>query len=856
MESQSWKLLRAVPVLIAAAGASLVSAPVVAAESARASNQIIEEITVTARKREERVIDTPVAVSVMGEDDIDRYNARDLTQLTKRIPGLEVSHGGGGGAGGNITIRGIGKPPGTSDYGIDAPVSLVIDGMPFSRNHMILTGFFDSEAVEVLKGPQALYYGKNTPAGVINIRSNTPEVGGEREGFIRASYEFVSEDPVAEVGFSLPVGDHWAFRIAARGQDADGGWLKNTAQVLDASALYPGTSFQTGGPSYDEYPAQKQAVVRFTAVWEPTETFNATLKAFRSYTKRNDASTTVLYACADGPGTNPYYGAGFAVIADPTQTCQDNRARLERNGALPVPEVADSAINFDRDDRYYYKLDQYVHTLQMNWDIGDYTLSSSTGYWDYRHREFTNYDYTSWGIVTSKQGEEGEAFTQELRLASNFDGPINFTIGGFFEDAERNLSAPVHITAPFVYEAFAAALPGVPGFDPPPALPFDGPGAYNGTYFQYHQIWDNDIESISFFGSFDWEVSEKLEISGGLRWTEEDREAIGGNVHENSGFFGFSPAGFVYNPSQKSDNVSPELTFSYHINDDLMTYASYRTGFQSAGISNPGTVANLSSLPVDVQNDTLIFDETEIEGFEVGLKGTFLDGRMRADLAAFWYEMTDLQVGIFNSNTTSFTLQNAAVAHNLGFEVNTIFQVNERLQLRLSGQYNKLEYDEWEDAGCHSIDGALPAAVLAARTGEGSECYIGPDGVPIQDLSGLSYGGPPLQVNVGFTYDVPLMSGWGLELNWDTIHHNKGKKTINQPFTAIPSRTVTHIAATLRQEGGPVEASLICSNCFNEIYVTSIGNKPLQKINAGVNGDMTAGIQPPRLLTLQVTYRL
>ena len=120
----------------------------------------------------------------------------------------------------------------------------------------------------------------------------------------------------------------------------------------------------------------------------------------------------------------------------------------------------------------------------------------------------------------------------------------------------------------------------------------------------------------------------------------------------------------------------------------------------------------------------------------------------------------------------------------------------------------------------------------------------------------MRYGGPPFQVNLGFTYDMPLAGDWGLEFNWDTIHHSKGKRVLNQPFTAIPSRTVTHIAATLRQDGGNWEASLICNNCFNEIYVTSIGNKPLAKINPGVNGDMTAGIQPPRLVTLQLTYRM
>ncbi len=819
----------------AAGMAATVSA--VAGEGGRraADQDAIEEVLVTARKREERAIDTPVAVSVMNEDDLDLYNTRDLTQLTERIPGLEIIHTAGGGAGGNMTIRGIGKPPGTVDYGIDAPVSLVVDGMPFSRNHMILTGFFDSEAVEVLKGPQALYFGKNSPAGVIAIRSKSPDVGGPMEGFVRAQYEFVSEDPVVEAGLSLPLGDQFAIRLAGRRQDMQGGWIENVAEPLDASALYPGTHYMTRGASYDEYPAQKQSVFRATAVWEPNERFDATLKVFRSYTKRNDGGTTILYACADGPGVHPTH---LGIWPDPTQICPDHSPKLKRTGALPPAEIARTAPHLSEDSRFHYKLDQYVHTLQMNLELGDFTLSSATGLWDYRHREYTNYGYTSWGVVVSKQGESGDAFTQELRLASNLNGPVNFTVGGFYEKTERDLNAPVQLVPSGFFNILGLNV-----------TPWPHPGPYEGTYINYHQIWDNDIETISVFGSVDWQVTEDLELSGGLRYTEEDREAVGGNVFENSSIFGFGPAGYVYNPKDKSDNLSPEVTASYHLNDDLMAYVSYRTGFQSAGISNPGTVPNLSALPVEVQNETLIFDETTIKGFEGGLKGTFLEGRMRVDLAAFWYEAKDLQVGIFNSNTTTFTLQNAAVAHNWGFEASGILQANERLQLRFAGQYNHLEYDEWPDAGCHPVDAEI---VNKPTTGPG--CHEPRKGVTIQDLSGVRYGNAPLQVNAGFTYDHPLADDWGLAFSWDTIHRSKGKRVLNQPFTEVPSRTVTHVALNLRQSDGPWNMALICSNCFNEIYVTAIGNRPLAKINAGVSGDMMAQVAQPRLVTAQATY--
>jgi len=815
-------------------------APVVLAETSAE----VEEIIVTARKREERLMDVPISAAVMSDEEIDRYRTRDLAELTQRIPGVAISHAAGGGAGGNMAIRGVGNL--AVDYGADQPVSLVMDGMSFSRGHILDVGFFDVASVEVLKGPQAVYFGKNSPAGVIGVTSKSPTIGEDMEGFVRASYEFVTEDPTIEAGISFPVGDNIAMRFAGRFQDMDGGWVKNSAAPLDTLTPEPllglplaVTTGPTRGASMDEFPAQEQTVLRWTTVWQPTDNFEAELKLFYSESEQNEAGYTILYACADGVGSSPYYGAGPFLWVDPTQTCTDS-PRLRRNSALPPAIVADTHPDIDASDRFFNRLENDIYTLRLSWEFEDYILTSNSSYWDYKHREYTNYDYTSWAVVVSEQGESGDAFHQEFRLQSDFDGDFNFMVGVFYEDLYRDLVAPVQILSETLSNVFGATVP------------WPEPGPYFGSYLNYHQVWDNDVESFSVFGSFDYQINDRWALSGGLRYTEEDRESTGGNVFENSGALGFGPVGVVYNPSDKSDNVSPELTLTYHPRDDLMLFGAYKTGFQSAGISNPGTVPNLTSLPVDVANDTLVFDETTVEGFELGMKGRFMDGRLSAELIAFFYESEDLQVGIFNSNTTTFTLQNAAVAHNTGLETTLTYQANDALQLRLAAQYNRLEFDKWEDAGCHPVDGALPD--LATRTGPG--CHIGPQGAPIQDLSGERYGGPPFQINVGATYNTDIFRGWGLEATFDTIHHSEGERVLNQPFTEVPDRTVTHLSATLYQNDGPWEVGVTCSNCFNEIYVTSIGNKPLAKINPGVNGDMTATIAPPRLVTLQVTYNL
>jgi iron complex outermembrane recepter protein len=799
------------------------------AEATGGARGVIEEVVVTARRREERLIDTPVAVTVMAQEEVERYYTRDLSSLTARIPGVSINQAAGGGAGGSMFIRGVGNI--AVDYGADQPVAFVMDGMSFQRGHILNTGFFDVESVQVLKGPQTLFFGKNSPAGVIAVNSVSPEVGGEIDGFVRTAYEFETKDPVVETGVSFPVGDTLAFRIAGRYQDMRGGYLTNTAQPIDPNPTEV-TGDPSRGASYNKFPEQRQNVVRFTTAWQPVENFSADLKIFRSYTRQNDAGRTVLFGGADGPGANPYY-LGFP---DPTQVCPDNKPKLRRNGGLPPASVANAHPFIDEDSRFHTKLANEVQTLELVWGLGDYTLTSLTGHWDYRHREYTNYDYTSYGIVISKQGESGESLTQELRLESNFEGPFNFMLGAFYEDMQRDLVAPVQILP----NIFFAAIPDfIPNTDP------DSP--YFGSSLNYHQEWKNNIESWSAFASVDYDFSEQWSVTAGARYTEEKRDSFGGNLYERG--LGFSPGGIFYSPKGKSDNVSPEVTVSWRPMDDLLVYGAFKTGFQSFGISNPGTVPNLSEASQSVIDDYFIFDETEVEGFELGVKGYFLDRRVIGDVTVFWYEYTDLQVAVFDSVTTTFSTQNAAVAHNTGIEAQATWMATDELQFRIAGQYTKLEFDKFPNAAC--FDGQ---AIDAGPPG----CYLDDDiGARVQDLSGRRYGGPPVQINFGASYDTMISGAWGLELTADVIYHDEGFETRGQPNTAIDSRTVTNLATRLYQPQGNWEFAVVCSNCTNEIYVTSIQNKPLGKVIQGTGvADLTGQIAIPRLLSVQATYHL
>ncbi|MBI1179799.1 MAG: TonB-dependent receptor plug domain-containing protein [Alphaproteobacteria bacterium] len=831
------------------AGASLPAAaqdaaapdkPASSQPAASGNSGSMETIMVSARKTEERAIDTPVALAAMSEAQIQRYNTTDLTQLSSQLPGVVINKSSGGGAGGNMTIRGIGNI--ATDYGAEQPVALVIDGFSFTRGHIIDVGFFDVESIQVLKGPQTLFFGKNSPAGVISVKSVSP--GDYFEGYVRASYEFRSEDPTLEFGVSVPVNDKFKFRVAGRGEFMQGGYIKNTAadvnrniSPFETDALYPSNPNQ-----YKKYPHTKQFVGRFTGVFTPNDNFDATLKVFGADTRDNDAGNAGLYACADGVGGHPYLSTGFfGLVADPTQTCT-GKIQWKRNSALPPQAIIDANPTLDSNDTHYFNHNRnLLTTLEMNWKIGDVTLTSVSGYWDYKQREFTQYDYTSYGVVNSKQGESGHSFTQELRLRTDYDTPVNFMIGGFYEKSYRTLTAPVQIFP----------------LGPAPDSTYY-PDYYNGSFLTYDQYWQNWIESWSIFAEMRWNITDTLELSGGVRYTEDDRHSTGTQLFNRlDDFFaqlGYPPSanpfahtGTQYHLNRSFHNTSPQVTLSWKPTTDLMIYAAYKTGFQAAGISNPGTIGNFG--PEVNVNDTLTFDGSTVKGFEIGVKGSFLNGRLTGDADVYRYRYNSLQVAVFDPITTNFTVQNAAAAINKGIEANLYFQATDALQLRLAAQYNHLQFANFHDAQCYAGQNDPSAATYRADLAP--LCHLSDSGAGyVQDMSGETYGGPPLQVNAGFTYDTPISDQWNLVVSGDVIHFNKGRETLREPGTAIPARTLINASVRLRQDNGPWEVALICTNCGNDHYVYSIQDKPL-----GKTGDLDAYLGTPRLITLQTTYR-
>jgi outer membrane receptor protein involved in Fe transport len=251
----------------------------------------IEEVIVTARKREESMQDVPIAIQALDAAKIERYDADNLSEIADMANNVQIA-GGTNGAGGSFIIRGLGSNAG--DSGISASVATNIDGITSERGFIARTAFFDVQSVQFLKGPQALFFGKNSEAGVVGVETANP--GDEFEAKVQVGYEPEAEEKIFEGMVSGPLTDTLGARLAVRYTDI-GGWIKNNARPVENSngEAIAGTAdnpfmvlgFWPADESYYDLPGAigdigdiQTISGRLTLEWQPTDNFRARAKFF------------------------------------------------------------------------------------------------------------------------------------------------------------------------------------------------------------------------------------------------------------------------------------------------------------------------------------------------------------------------------------------------------------------------------------------------------------------------------------------------------------------------------------------------------------------------------------------------
>ncbi len=614
-------------------------------------------ITVTARQATESLQEVPVTVTAIGREALDNYGVNQIADVVSRVPTLNVQVGGSG-SGGSIALRGVGSSSISAAF--DSAVAFDIDGVVVSTMRLVQAGFFDVQQIDVLKGPQSLFFGKSASAGVFSLRSAEPTRNWEVSG--RASYEFEEQGYVVGGYISGPLTDTLGIRVAAQYNDIE---------------KY--NEIQPGIPTINPSRGLKDFVGRVTLAWEPSDTFRANLK-LNYVTNRNDGAiafqdvncgrngradeVVVLGAIAIPSGANCNTKDKFFAVSDPspalTTQFPDGSAGKNRFKGRPFGETD---IFFGR---FKWEAD-LTDTLTFTSISGvlllkavDFDSFSSVG----RGPAFSlvpgvpvsaiaprlaaiNTPGSAQGVGSSDPLNKTDQFSQEIRIASDFDGKFNFALGAFYESREIDFN-----TSQQAVNISLIAL------DPITGNSFD--------YFKKHKTI---TDAYSFFGSGTFDITEKLQLAGGLRWTKERKvntitvpfvHAIlaAGPAFIDSGFFS-GPIVF------RDTNVSPELSLRYEAAEDVNLYAAYKTGFKSGGIDNSALPSsnllgfNDPALRDSVANG-LIFKSETAKGGEAGVKAQFDNRSITINASVFYYVFKNLQLQVFNATTIQFVTFNAS----------------------------------------------------------------------------------------------------------------------------------------------------------------------------------------------------
>lgn len=581
--------------------------------------QMLEEVVVTARKRSESMQDVPMAVSAFSADQLQAAQVDDILDLQRMTPNVTMTTTGGLIAGAvAIFMRGIGN-----DQGFDQGVGVYLDDVYINRTTGALLDVFDTERVEVLKGPQGHLYGRNTIGGAVKFISKEPTE--EFTGHVEASVgEFDMVKVKANVAGPI-IGDTLLGSFGAMYKNRDG--------------------IQTNTFDGGEYWSEDLQGYRGTLVWNATDNLRVKLSA--DYTKDEsdpsvpnrvglDLTSGLFGAGADFvlTGGNTYLGPGIGLVDGP----QD----------VSLPTDIDRVSTEYVDGFSQYQIEATTFAATIEWALNDqWTLKSVTAQRSVDNTQPFDFDGSEQQFITTIRDIESDDFSQELQLNFSSDS-LQAVAGLYYLDGEQD--------APQQTQQYFRLL-----------ITEDN---FKDTYKAH-----NEVESTSAYFNVDWNFTEQWQASIGGRYTEDKKDesqqaTVTRGFPAFAGLQGFPPeaVGFVrpgqesaaeqsplfaywasaYTPlgnstyqqvsfpeptqaSEKWTEFSPSAKLTWFASDDAMIYASYASGFKSGGFQRNSGVSTT-------------YDPETVDTYSLGMKSTWLDGSMRINGEVFFNDYQDKQL--------------------------------------------------------------------------------------------------------------------------------------------------------------------------------------------------------------------
>ncbi|MGE0667860.1 MAG: TonB-dependent receptor [Sphingomonadales bacterium] len=776
----------------------------------------LESVTVSARKREETVQELPTLVNVVSEQRIEDFSLNSLDDVARISPAINMTRTSSG-SGARISMRGVDNSPTSTNIAQD--VAIIVDGVYYPNGRVISEAMIDVGQIEILKGPQTLFQGKNAISGAVNLRTNDP--GDDFELFGKIGYETKMENLYAHAVISVPVTDKFGIRVAGAWSHMFDGYMKNdalagTATFRDAANNNAVHVLDVPAPSTGAWPGEKNYLARVTMKFEPTDEFTLRLKAHVSdYYSTSPGGVTEIARCTfNAPQNNPAVGP-IGCMGD------------WRTAGNPYPKelAALNPIAGRKGGELYAIYSSYSVTADAAYMHEDFSLQAVINYHHNKNAWLGDNDGPSARFVTAA-GEEGafRAFSGEVRFLSTWDSWINFMIGSYFQTTHQ------------LFDQFV-----------------ETGGAYNSAvepanrYVAYNKHGTSNDTTYSAFGQFIFTPVEGLELTAGGRYTHEEINANFVQPYVNPNFKALWLEGDPLSRELIYNDFSPEFTANWNLTREWAVYARYATGFKQGGFSLSGIRAAAS----DRGGEEFVFDPQTVRGFEGGVKAALFDDRLRLQLGGYNYTFRDFQVDYFNSPTFAQVTTNAGSVKITGaeFEFEYAPKGIDGLVIGGSAAYNNARYADF-----------IAPCFAGQKPSEGCNIFT-PGVLPRQDLSGAKTPlSPEWVLGLNANYDWKFGNGLVAGITANAMYKSKYQLMFSgRPDSFQKGYALLDLSARIGAEDDRWQLSIICKNVTNKYalyYATDAsGSGAGTGTEAGIRADLGATPNQPRTIAIELSLR-
>jgi len=691
-------------------------------------------IIVTANRREERLQDVPIAVSALSADQIRNMRVTNVLELNNVAPGLRITSADAA-ANPKIFIRGVGlsdfNPSSSSGVGIYADGVYV--GSPLAQ----LAGFYDIERIEVLRGPQGTLFGRNTTGGAINVITKRPTQ--TFQGNASVDYgQFNTVNANAAIGGPI-VQDKLAFRLSGQYVRDDGNFYNRT----------------TG----DHIGYQNRYAIRGQLLYTPAS--NVEFLVQGSFF-RNRGSATTVKSRALFP-TSPASAGPDGLCAPGSYStpgaCTDLLGYQDTNAS---PYSVES--NLQGKD----KVDVANVSVTATIELGALDIISITAYQDAWRDDIENTDGSPLQMLEARYNTVQREFSHEIRFQSHGKTRARWVIGGYYmRDYLRDNSS---------YDVLRALRP----LFATPQNPSGVDLANSVAQFSWPYVQKTD--SFAVFGQIDYDVTDRLTITGGLRWSADEKSIDYTSAAEQGSIVLLK----ARNNKTFSD-WSGRAGISYELSPSARIYATFNRGYKSGGFFG-GQATSLAQLEP--------YKNERLNAYETGLKTEILGRRVRANLSAFYYDYSDQQVyslEVRNGITTQ-VLTNAASSRAYGGEFELGGNPIRPLAINFSVAYLNTRILDFQSAG--------------------------------EDYSGnMLQHSPKWSVNGSITYTADLPNGSAIIVNADANWRSRVYFDNTQRLRISDSpKALANAQVGWRLAGGHFELGGFVKNIFNQTYLNGISS--------------------------------